>query len=265
MRASSMPSGSGRAVRRTRRSPFSLAEVLAALAARQPALVALVGDRVVGAIAARVDGQRAWVLRWSVAPESRAARRRGRAPAALERRCSRSASGTSRCSHRRRGAEIARAAGYAQHEGVLYLEKRRLRATAGDDRVDELGGSGPRRTSGPDRRDGAREGADRAPGDPAARGAGGGAPSRRCRGIGGDPVRPARDGQDDVREGDRRTARLAVRRDLPESARRRRRARRAGALRELFEQLLYPRQRRRLHRRGRGDRRRAARSSRRRV
>lgn len=50
---------------------FSLADELGAIAARQPALVALFGDAVAGAIAARVDGPRAWVLRWSVVPEYR--------------------------------------------------------------------------------------------------------------------------------------------------------------------------------------------------
>src|SRR5829696_6407634 len=50
---------------------FSLAEVLGALAARQPALVALAGERVIGAVAARLDGSRAWILRWAVTPEWR--------------------------------------------------------------------------------------------------------------------------------------------------------------------------------------------------
>jgi ribosomal protein S18 acetylase RimI-like enzyme len=47
---------------------FSLAEVLAAVTAREPALVAMAGEEVVGAIATAVDGERAWVVRWSVAP-----------------------------------------------------------------------------------------------------------------------------------------------------------------------------------------------------
>ena len=42
---------------------FSLAEVLAAVTAREPALVAVVGDEVIGAIATAVDGERAWVVR----------------------------------------------------------------------------------------------------------------------------------------------------------------------------------------------------------
>src|SRR5438477_13186042 len=58
------------------RLAFSLADVLAAIAARQPALVALLGEEVVGAIAARVEGDRAWVLRWSVSAEHRSEERR---------------------------------------------------------------------------------------------------------------------------------------------------------------------------------------------
>src|SRR4051812_19498928 len=65
---------------------FSLADVLGAIAARQPALVALVGGEVAGAISARVDGERAWVLRWSVAPERRRQGLGGGLLRALERR-----------------------------------------------------------------------------------------------------------------------------------------------------------------------------------
>jgi transitional endoplasmic reticulum ATPase len=121
---------------------FSLADVLGAIAARQPALVALVGEAAAGAIAARVDGPRAWILRWSVAPEWR---RRGIGAEllhALERRLfalgvrdiSMLVPGSSEA------ADAARAAGYAQHEGVLYLEQRRLQTTAAEDRVEGLGG-----------------------------------------------------------------------------------------------------------------------------
>src|SRR3954451_2299700 len=65
---------------------FSLADVLGAVAARQPALVALVEGEVAGAISARVDGGRAWVLRWSVAPERRRQGLGGELLRALERR-----------------------------------------------------------------------------------------------------------------------------------------------------------------------------------
>jgi ATP-dependent 26S proteasome regulatory subunit/GNAT superfamily N-acetyltransferase len=124
---------------------FSLAEVLAALVAREPALVALVNDRVVGAIAARVDGRRAWILRWSVEPDSR---RRGIGAAllrTLERRLL--ALGVRDISmlapRDGLGAETAGADGYALHADTVYLEKRQLHATAGDERVDELGGQWP--------------------------------------------------------------------------------------------------------------------------
>jgi transitional endoplasmic reticulum ATPase len=123
-------------------SAFSLADVLSAVAARQPALVALAGEEVVGAIAARVDGPRAWVLRWSVAPERRRQRLDAELLRALERRLL--ALGVRDISmivpRSGEATETARDAGYVQHEGVLYLEKRRLHTTAGDDRVAELGG-----------------------------------------------------------------------------------------------------------------------------
>ena len=126
-------------------SPFSLAEVLAAIAARQPALVAQVGDRVVGAVAARVDGQRAWVLRWSVAAESR---RRGVGADLLWR--TRAPSQRARCTGDldadqpgRGSSSAAQAAGYDLQDGMHYLEKRRLHATAVDDRLEELGGAWP--------------------------------------------------------------------------------------------------------------------------
>jgi transitional endoplasmic reticulum ATPase len=121
---------------------FSLADVLGAIAARQPALVALVDGEVAGAIAARVDGERAWVLRWSVAPERRRGGIGGELLRALERRLL--ALGVRDISMivplSGEATEAARAAGYVQHEGVLYLEKRRLHSTSADDRVAELGG-----------------------------------------------------------------------------------------------------------------------------
>ena len=138
-------------------------------------------------------------------------------------------------------SSAAQAAGYDLQDGMHYLEKRRLHATAVDDRLEELGGSlALGRPLACDRGDGAREGAHRTPGDPAARGAGRGAASRSRRSVGGDPVRPAGHGQDDVREGDRRTPRMGVRRGVPESARRHRRAR-AGrrAARDLFDEIEY--------------------------
>jgi antitoxin (DNA-binding transcriptional repressor) of toxin-antitoxin stability system len=124
---------------------FSLAEVLAAVAAGEPALVAYSGERVIGAIAARVDGRRAWILRWSVEADSR---RRGIGASllrALERRLL--AAGVLDISMLAPGdglgAETARTEGYTQHDSTVYLEKRQLHATAGDERLEELGGQWP--------------------------------------------------------------------------------------------------------------------------
>jgi hypothetical protein len=124
---------------------FSLSEVLAAVVARQPALVALADDRVVGAVAARVDGERAWILRWSV---EAGFRRQGIGASllrALERRLL--AVGVREISmlapRDSVGAETAQASGYTPHEDTLYLEKRQLHAGAADARIEELGGQWP--------------------------------------------------------------------------------------------------------------------------
>src|SRR5215212_5011521 len=123
---------------------FPLAEVLGALSARQPALVALAGERLVGAISARVDGSRAWILRWAVVPEWRG---RGVGAAlldALERRILPLGARELVILAADDGiVAITRSAGYTEHEGVRYLVKRCLHAGAADDRVEELGGVWP--------------------------------------------------------------------------------------------------------------------------
>jgi transitional endoplasmic reticulum ATPase len=50
---------------------FSLADVVAALSARHPAVVAVTQGELVGSAVARVDGDRAWVLRLALAPSWR--------------------------------------------------------------------------------------------------------------------------------------------------------------------------------------------------
>jgi transitional endoplasmic reticulum ATPase len=124
---------------------FSLAEVLAALAARGPGLVALVGDEVVGAIVAAVDRNRAWIVRWAVAPGWR---RRGVGAAllgGLERRLA--SAGIREVSllapRGTEAVEAARANGYAASDELVYLSKRRLQRATADDRVEELGGRWP--------------------------------------------------------------------------------------------------------------------------
>jgi transitional endoplasmic reticulum ATPase len=120
---------------------FSLADVLAAIAARNPALVALSGEQMVAAVAARVDGERAWVLRWAVAPERRGDGIGVGLLRALERRLL--ALGVRDISllvpEAGELTDTARASGYVEHAGALYLEKRRLHSTAAHDRAEELG------------------------------------------------------------------------------------------------------------------------------
>jgi transitional endoplasmic reticulum ATPase len=120
---------------------YSLAEVLTAASGRQPGLVAVVDEVVVGAIVARADGQRAWVLRWSVAPEWRG---RGIGTAllrTLERRLlALGVRDISMLAPAHGGAGAARALGYTTNEGVVYLEKRRLQAATDDHRIEDLGG-----------------------------------------------------------------------------------------------------------------------------
>lgn len=124
-------------------SVFSLAEVVTSLAARHPALVAVdsEGD-LVGAIVARIDGERAWVLRWVV---SATHRRRGVGLAllrALERRLV--ANGVREVGiltpADAEGAEAAVGSGFIAHDGITYLEKRGLSRASRADPVAELGG-----------------------------------------------------------------------------------------------------------------------------
>jgi AAA+ superfamily predicted ATPase len=125
-----------------RPAAFSLAEVLAALTRHEPGLVAVVGDEVIGAIAAAVDGNRAWIVRWAVAPTWR---RRGVGAAllaGLERRLA--SLGIHEASllapRETEAVDAAHASGYTAHDQLLYLSKRRLMRGSADERVEELGG-----------------------------------------------------------------------------------------------------------------------------
>src|SRR5262245_36803042 len=104
-------------------APFSLAEVLAALTAGSPALVAVSGETVIGAIAAAVDADRAWIVRWAVAAEWR---RRGIGAALLagiERRLA--SAGVREVSllaaRDTEAVDAAEASGYTPHGDLLYL------------------------------------------------------------------------------------------------------------------------------------------------
>jgi transitional endoplasmic reticulum ATPase len=121
---------------------FSVAEVMAAARAGQPAVVAEVGDEVIGMAVAQTQGERAWILLLALA-----ARWRGRGVgsallADLERRL-RSAGVRRICAALPAGATGAAAlenSGYARREGLVYFE---LIEHLGPDQanlLEELGG-----------------------------------------------------------------------------------------------------------------------------
>jgi SpoVK/Ycf46/Vps4 family AAA+-type ATPase len=103
---------------------FSVAEVMAAARAGQPAVVAEVGDEVIGMAVAQTQGERAWILLLALS-----ARWRGRGVgsallADLERRL-RSAGVRRICAALPAGATGAAAlenSGYARREGLVYFE-----------------------------------------------------------------------------------------------------------------------------------------------
>src|SRR5579875_1928816 len=105
---------------------FTLSELVAAVRADEPAVVATVGDEVVGCAVAEVDKERAWLLRVSLSPQWR---QRGIGSAllgALEERLV--AAGVHRISCLlSSGAEIGAAAlehqGYRSRAGVAFFEK----------------------------------------------------------------------------------------------------------------------------------------------
>jgi SpoVK/Ycf46/Vps4 family AAA+-type ATPase len=110
-----------------------------------PALVAIADDRVIGAIAARVDGERAWILRWSVETDARGRGIGASLLRALERRLL--AQGVREISmlapRDSLATETACGSGYTLHTETAYLEKRQLHVATADARVEELGGQWP--------------------------------------------------------------------------------------------------------------------------
>ena len=103
---------------------FAVAEVMAAARAGQPAVVAEVGDDVVGMAVARTDGERAWVLLVALASRWR---HRGIGSALLgdlERRL-RSVGVRKICAILPEGATGSAAlenSGYTRHDGLVYYE-----------------------------------------------------------------------------------------------------------------------------------------------
>jgi len=120
---------------------FSISEVVAALRAGEPAVVAVVGEKLVGTCVGRVAGERAWILRLGIAPGFR---RRGIGSdllRALERRVVRS--GVQRITALLPGGETGAEAfvhqGYSQREVYLFEKLEALRLPDVDV-LGELGG-----------------------------------------------------------------------------------------------------------------------------
>jgi transitional endoplasmic reticulum ATPase len=124
---------------------FGLPDVVAALTARQPAVVAVAHGRIIGSAVSRVEGDRAWLLRLALAPDWR---RRGLGSAllgALEHRLV--ASGVRRLSAILPEAETGTQAfvnsGFARRTGLTYFEKTEMVTPHTATLLSSLGGSVP--------------------------------------------------------------------------------------------------------------------------
>lgn len=127
-------------------SVFPLAEVLDARAASHPAFVATARDgRVLGAIAARVEHERAWLLRWVVEPAARHAGVGTALLAALERRLVELgvASAAALVPEDAGSIGFLTRAGFRERAGLTFLEKRRLGPGYADEHALALGAQWP--------------------------------------------------------------------------------------------------------------------------
>ena len=120
---------------------FSVAEVMAAARAGQPAVVAEVGDEVVGMAVAQTQGERAWIMLVALASRWRHRGVGSALLADLERRL-RSAGVRRICAvlpGGATGAEALENSGYARREGLIYYE---LLEHLGPDQANLLGALG---------------------------------------------------------------------------------------------------------------------------
>ncbi len=104
---------------------FSLADVVAALSARQPAVVAVADGQLVGTVVARIEGDRAWILRLALAPSWRGKGLGSALLAALEQRLV--AGGVRSISAVLPDGETGGTAftnsGFTRREGISFYEK----------------------------------------------------------------------------------------------------------------------------------------------
>lgn len=130
----------------TRQPPlFGLPDVVGALTARQPAVVAVAHGQVIGSAVSRVDGDRAWLLRLALAPDWR---RKGLGSAllgALEQRLV--SSGVRRLSailpEAETGSQAFLNSGFVGRAGLTYFEKTEMVTPHAATLLSSLGGSVP--------------------------------------------------------------------------------------------------------------------------
>lgn len=124
---------------------FALADVVAALGARQPAVVAVAGGQLVGSAVSRVDGDRAWVLRLAIAPEWRGKGLGSALLGALEHRLT--ASGVRKISailpREETGSAAFSNSGFTQRHDISYFEKTETVTAQSAVLLQGLGGSVP--------------------------------------------------------------------------------------------------------------------------
>ncbi len=234
---------------------YGLSDVLASCA-KDHAVVAVIGDEVVGAAIGRAAHAQGWVVFLATAAHVRGTGIGSSMLAALEARMA--AVGISKLSALMPAAETRVGAflhqGFALKQDLHYFERHipvqreELKILAGAGRA-----GAPARAVGRRRRDDRREGSARATRGDAARTSRARGPVRRRAAARDRAVRSARNRQDHLREGDRLTPGVVVRRGLPVAPRVAPRRSRGGSARDVHEDLRA-RARRRVHRRGRGDR-----------
>jgi len=124
---------------------FALSDVVAALAARHPAVVAVSGEQLVGSAVSRVEGDHAWILRLSLAPDWRGKGVGSALLSALEHRLL--AVGVRQLSALLPAAETGSAAfsnsGFSRRGGVDYYEKSEAVTPYAAALLTSLGGSVP--------------------------------------------------------------------------------------------------------------------------
>src|SRR5437588_42871 len=107
-------------------SVFTAGECIAALQTHQPAAVAISDGRLIAAAVARVDGDRAWILRIAVHPDRRGEGIPSALLGSLERMLL--SRGARRIAyvlpHEERLTDGLSKAGYQRHDAVAYYEKR---------------------------------------------------------------------------------------------------------------------------------------------